>query len=81
MPPIRTPLGRIDPNRTRRKELSLYNRGQIVGMSFAGMSQRQIEDVIKRGRAAIRGALALDILNTNRASMPRPGRPKLYNHV
>ena len=33
---------------------------------------------MKHSRSAIRGAIALDILNTNRASLPRPGRPIIY---
>ena len=34
---------------------------------------------MKRGRDSVRRAIALDILNTNSNSLPRPGRPRLYS--
>jgi hypothetical protein len=79
MPPQRTPLGRIDPNQLRGKDMSPYNRGQVIGAYINGLTQREIKDKYKFSRKAIRGAIALNILNTNRASLPRTGRPKVYN--
>jgi DNA-binding CsgD family transcriptional regulator len=80
MPPQRTPFGSIDPNRVRGPDLSLYKRGRIAGLTIAGLSQRQIKDTMKHSRKAVRGAIALDILNTNRASLPHLGRLKAYNN-
>ena len=76
---LRTPLGPISRNKVRGPETDPYTRGKMAGLYIAGMSQRQIVDVMKRGRDSARGAIALDILNTNGNSLPRPGRPRLYS--
>ena len=76
----RTPLGPIDGNRKRRgPELTPYERGRIEGARIAGLSPREIELSMKHSRGAVRGTLALEILRSNGASMPRKGRPILYN--
>lgn len=75
----RRPLGPIDGNTVRGKELSRYERGKIVRARIAGMSPREIELQMKRSRGAVRSALCLEILRTNGASMPRNGRPRIYN--
>ena len=46
----------------------------LVRVSF-----KSIRDTLETTRDRIRGALALEILNTNGASMPRSGRPILYS--
>jgi len=79
MPPQRTPLGVTSGNATRGTELSPYERGRAVGMHSKGASLREISKSLKRNRTSITGAMALDILNTNGSSLPRPGRPHLYN--
>ena len=79
MAPERTPLRVISGNRGRGPDTDPYTRGKIAGLYTAGLSQRQIVDLMKRGRDAVRGAIALEILNTNGASLPRSGRPRVYN--
>ena len=74
MPPQRTPLRSIDPNSCRRgSELSPYERGLISGAWVAGLAPRDIELHMKHSRGAVRGAIALHILNTNGNSLPRIG--------
>ena len=80
MAPKRTPLRVILGNRGRGPDTSRYTRGKITSLYTAGLSQRQIVDVMKRSRDAIRGAIALKILNTNGVSLPRSGRPRVYNN-
>jgi hypothetical protein len=80
MPPERTPLRQIDGNSVPRgPELTPYQRGIVSGAWAAGLSQREIEHHMKHSRKAVRGAIALHILNTNGNSLPRPGRPFVYN--
>ena len=80
MPPQRTPLRDIDGNRRGRgPELTPYERGKIASAVMAGMSPREIELHMKHSRSAVRGTIALEILRTNGAPLPRKGRPKLYN--
>jgi hypothetical protein len=80
MPPQRTPLQAIDGNRRfRGPDLSPYERGRIIGARFAGLLPYKIELQYKHSRGAVQGTLALEILRLNGASMPRPGRPKIYN--
>ena len=76
---LRTPLGPISRNKIRGPKTDPYTRGKIAGLYIAGISQRQIVDVIKRGHDSVQGAIALDILNTNSNSLPRPSRPRLYS--
>ena len=80
MPPQRRPLGTIDRNRVRGPETNPYTRGKIVGLYTAGLTQRQIVDLMDRSRDSVRGAIALEILNINSCSLPRLGRPKLYDN-
>ena len=80
MPPQRTPLRSINGNRgIRGPELTPYKRGRIVGAFDAGLSPREIELQLNHSRGAVRGAIALSNLKTNGASLPRSGRPLIYN--
>jgi hypothetical protein len=80
MPPQRTPLRQLNGNSIRRgPELTPYKRGRIAGAKIAGMSPQEMELQMKHSRGAVRATLALEILRSNGASMPRPGRPKIYN--
>ena len=51
----------------------------MAGLYIASISQRQIMDIMKRSRDSVRGAIALNILNTNSNSLPCPSRPKVYS--
>ena len=79
MPPIRTPLGSISRNVQRGRELTPYERGLIIGARNAGMSPREIELDLKLSRKAVRGTIALEPSRTDGASLPRHGRPIVYN--
>ena len=79
MPLQRHVLFPINGNRVRGLETSLYARGKVAGLYIVGLTQRAIIEATNLSRSSIRGAIALDILNTNRASLPRPGRPIIYD--
>ena len=80
MPPQRTPLRPISGNtRVLGSELSTYERGLILGAWVTGLSPREIKLHMNYSKGAVRNAIALHILNTNGNSLPRPGRPRLYN--
>jgi hypothetical protein len=79
MPPQRRPLAPVDGNRPRGPETDPYTRGKIAGLHIAGLTQRAIMQSTLASRKAVRGSIALEILNTNSASLPRPGRPIIYD--
>ena len=72
MPPQRRPLFPTDGNRPRGPETDPYTRGKITGLHIAGLTQRTIMWHTDASRKAVRGSIALEILNTNGASLPRP---------
>ena len=79
MPPQRTPLTPVSGNRPRGPEISLYLRGRIASLYIAGISQRKIIGITNASRKGVRGSITLEILNTNGASLPRPGRLIIYD--
>ena len=81
MPPQRTPLRTINANIiVKGAELSPYEHGKIVGQYEQGASCRKIEQQTSYSCKAISHAIRLDQLNTNGLSLPRSGRPCIYNH-
>jgi hypothetical protein len=79
MPPQRRPLAPVDGNRPRGPETNLYTRGKIASLHITSLTQRAIIQSTLASRKAVRGSITLEILNTNSASLPRPGRPIIYN--
>jgi hypothetical protein len=78
MPPQRTPLGAIDTNRSRGKELSPYIRGKIVSMSIGSASASQVQAKFGVSRQAVRGSIAQDSQRPDGESLPRSGCPATY---
>ena len=71
MPLQRTPLQSIDSNRAvRGPELTPYKRGHITGAKAASLSPREIKLQLNYSRGAVQGAITLQKLKTNRASLP-----------
>ena len=78
MPPQRTPLGAIDSNRPRGKDLTPYIRGKIVGMAEGGASVLQIQAQYGVSRKAVRGSIAQDYARPEGKSGRSPGVPCTY---
>ena len=79
MPPQRTVLGSIDPNRTRGKDLSPYLRGKLIGAANAGQSHSSIQAEYGVSRSAIRGSIAQDHTRPEGFSAKKPGCPATYS--
>jgi hypothetical protein len=79
MPPQRTPLRDIDGNRRGRgPELTLYQRGKIVGMSNNGALLAEIQVRYGVSRGAVGGSIAQDTTRLEGESLPRSGCPPTY---
>jgi hypothetical protein len=77
---LRTPLKDLDVNLRRRgTKLTPYKRGRILGARVTGMSPREIEVAINYSKYTIAGIITLEILRSNSNSLPRKGRPIVYN--
>jgi hypothetical protein len=79
MPPQRTVLGSIDPNRTRGKDLSPYLRGKLIGAANAGQSHTSIQAEYGVSRKALRGTIAQDYTRPEGLSAKKPGCPSTYS--
>jgi len=78
MPPQRTPLGPISSNREFNHQLSLYQRGRIIGLVEKGVKPPEIADRLKCSRGAVRSTLVYIILRDEGEQQPRSGRPLEY---
>jgi transposase len=74
----RTPLAQIDPNSRIKKELTPFQRGQIIGKAECGLSKHQISRDLQIPRSTIQTILLKNYLQSNGKSFPRSGRPKSY---
>jgi hypothetical protein len=79
MPPQRTVLGSIDPNRTRGKDLSPYLRGKLVGAANAGQLHTSIQAEYRVSRKALRGTIAQDYARPDSVSAKKPGCSSIYS--
>ncbi|CAG8962255.1 hypothetical protein HYFRA_00005309 [Hymenoscyphus fraxineus] len=79
MPPIRTPLRNITLPRAHNYELTPYQRGQVVGMTYKGAKSTEIESVLDITRGAVRNTLSLELFRHDGETLPRIGRPKEYS--
>lgn len=76
-----TPLQLLISEFTNRKggtELTLFQRGLIIGASFNGTSQRELIKIISLPESTIRLTLKKAPLRDNQTSLPRSGQPKKY---
>src|SRR5688572_28486286 len=67
----------VDNLNSKRKELNEETRGQIVGMSRAGSSKREISKVLGIPKSTVHNILVRFRVTHTTSSAPRSGRPKL----
>jgi hypothetical protein len=72
MPPQRTA-----PTHKTRTELTPYDRGRIIGMRNAGLSQYEIYRQTGIPRTTVQRTIECDIERESGASKPRSGRPRI----
>ena len=75
----RRPLGPVSGNSIRKKELTPYKRGQIVGAAQLGASNVEIAVTLNTPESTVRSTLRADIQRLNGESIRRSGRPKTWN--
>ena len=75
----RRPLGPITPNIIRRKALTPYTRGFILGQLTAGVKQADVAKALNLSRAIVRITLLRADLRINGESVKRSDRPKITN--
>ena len=73
----RRPLGPITPNIIRRKELTPYTRGFILGQLTAGVKQADVAKALNLFRAIVRTILLRADTRINGELVERSGRPKV----
>ena len=78
MPTPRRPLGVIDGNIKKRKELTPYKRGQIVGARKTGAQIAAIINELDVTESTAKYTLRHASQRTEGASKPRAGAPKRY---
>jgi len=71
-------LGPISGNIQKRKELSPYVRGKIIGARLASATPTQMSQQLNLHDSTIRTTIKRDPLRNNGESQPRPGQPKTY---
>jgi len=74
MPP-RTPLGPISGNRRRGKELTSYERGQIVAHHDSGRTYKQVTRIIDISPNTIAKTIQKVSIRHHSISQPRSSRP------
>ena len=80
MPTPRRPLGVLDANITKRKELTPYKRGIIVGQALLGKGHTELAHAFNIPRSTIRSTLSRVLLRNDKGELrPRSGPPLLYN--
>jgi hypothetical protein len=77
MPTQRRPLGEISRNISKRKELSLYIRAQIISASKCSVNPTQISKQLSILRSIVQSTLDRDELRNNYTSLPWSSRPRL----
>ena len=78
MPPQRTPLGLASGNRQFNHELTPYQRGVAIGMTFKGAKSAEVEIALNCSCRAIRSTLQSTQQRDKGKSQARIGAPKSY---
>ena len=78
MPQPRKPLGVINGNIKKRKELTPFEKGQILGAYLAGATLAKIAEAFCTLNFTIWTTLLLEHLRNDGESRPRSGAPKQY---
>jgi len=78
MPTPRCPLGVIDGNIKKRKELTSYKRGMIVGARKLSAKIPQIAEGLKVPESTVKTTLYSDSVRNDGVSRPQSGAPKRY---
>jgi IS30 family transposase len=74
----RLPLAQISGNITKRKELTPYTRGLIIGKHEAGVPISQISHTLGIPSSTVFETIQQNSKRDNGESSPRSGRPKSY---
>jgi hypothetical protein len=78
MPPQRIPLGLISGNRQFNCELTPYQRGVAIGMTFKGAKSSEIEVTLDCSCGALRSIPKFAQLRDEGQSQTRTGAPESY---
>jgi hypothetical protein len=68
----------ISANLPKRKELTPYERGQIIGATKCSVDPSKISEDLNVPKSTVRSTLLRVPLRKHVASRPRSGRPKTY---
>jgi transposase len=77
MPPQRRVLGSISPNIISRRQLTQYERGQIIGAHQAGLTDTQIAKQFNTPRSTIQDTIKYASNRPTGVVKIRSGRPKI----
>jgi hypothetical protein len=80
MATLRRPLGPISGNKIKKKkELTPYKRGQIVGAAIAGADPSTIATSLEISESTVRSTLRYDLYRLNGETVQRTCRPRTWN--
>ena len=74
----RRPLGEIDGNSRRGKDLTPLERAKIHGAHLVGASLGAITEALNHARSTVQSTIELLDKRVDYSSQPRSGRPKTY---
>ena len=75
----REPLSSIDSNIQKRKELTPYERGVIIGKHSTGCGPTKIATNLQIPRTTVQTTLKQEPVHRQGKSLPRVSRPKSYS--
>jgi transposase len=78
MPPTRTPLAPITPNRPAGFQLTPYERAKLIGRREAGQSLDQIAKETRTPKSTVKSTIDKAEYRYEGESQPRSGRPVEY---